>query len=217
MHTMTDLKQRRIPGLPMLLWLLLFSAALPYSASPALASDPICTNPVTAAENMICDDEYLQGLEFQINNVVYHWIAWRTGQLDEALQFRSANHHIAREECGGNFRCLESEMRGFLDEMHTYYLEDSDTIYTDYVGVPFAVFQSEASHGNDMLVWNDPQNFGWTERLCQLRCAAEDRCIAAAFDPMQAGDGKPGLCVLKHKVELPLQPWTSTGTFSLKR
>lgn len=185
--------------------------------SNALASDPICTNPVTAAEILVCDDEYLQGIEFQINNILFHHIAWRTGILDDQMQFRFANYQIEREQCGDNFRCVEGVMRSFLDEMHTYYFNNEDTIYGDDIPLPFIVFQSEASHGNDMLVWNDPRNFGWTEKLCQMRCSLEDECVAAAFDPMQWGDGKPGLCVLKNKAVFPLQSWTSTGTFWLKR
>ena len=138
------------------------------------ASDGVCANPESSAEIALCEDDYLMGLNLQIQVTLARFLDEPTDPLPEWLQMEYAHHMIAREECDGGFRCLESVLAEYLDQLNQAYLENEDTPLTAYQDVPFLLHQSQDSPGNDMMPWNDPRNFGWSQRLCQLRCASND-------------------------------------------
>lgn len=192
---------------------------LAFSNIGAKASDAVCANPQSVAEEAICDDSYLMGLSLQINNVLYNFIAWREpgGKLPEAQQIQLGHYWIGLEDCAGAFRCMESEMRNFLSSMEGFYLDDEDTILTSGRGVPFQLHQSQDSPGSDLLKWNDKRNFGWSQRLCQYRCAANDQCAVAGFDVLQIQHNLYGYCTMKSKVSLPLKSWTPSGVLLIKK
>ena len=181
------------------------------------ASDAICANPESLAEEALCDDEHLMGLNLQIQVTLARFLDDPSDPLPEWLQMEYAHHLIAREECEGGFRCMESVLVDYLDQLNQTYLENEDTPLTAYQDVEFLLYQSQDSPGNDLMPWNSPQNFGWSQRLCQLRCASRDECVAVGYDPMQQLDYVYGYCTMKRSVSLPLSNWTPQGVLLIKR
>ncbi|MEO1199537.1 MAG: hypothetical protein AAFX39_09935 [Pseudomonadota bacterium] len=181
------------------------------------ASDPVCANPMTVSEDAICEDRYLLGMDIEINLLLGRLTEGPEETLPEWLQMDYGHHLIGREDCEGGFRCLESVLSDYIDFLTSEYLTSSGTGLADYQHVSFVVHQSQDSPGNDLLPWDHPDNFGWTERLCQLRCAAAADCAASAFDPLQQVGGVPGYCTMKSVVNFPLGAWTDVGVFMVKQ
>ena len=188
-----------------------------FGAFEARASDAVCANPQGSFENQICEDKYLMGINLQINLLLTRFVDEPTDPLPDWLQMEYAHHMIEFEECGDNFRCLEGAMRTYLGYLTKQYLENEDTPLAAYQDVRFRLFQSQDSPGNDLMQWNHPNNFGWTEKLCQLRCASDDRCAAAGYDVMQQLNNVYGYCTMKSRVKTPLSNWTSLGVLLVKQ
>ena len=183
----------------------------------AQASDAVCANPQGSAETALCEDEYLMSINLQIQVTLARFLDDPNDPLPEWLQMEYAHHWIAMEECEGGFRCLESVLRGYLDQLNISYLENEDTPLVAYQDTPFLLYQSQDSPGNDMMPWNSPENFGWSQYLCQLRCASRDECVAVGYDPMQQLNNIYGYCTMKRSVKLPLSNWTPRGVLLIKR
>lgn len=199
----------------------LFSLALSaiwlMTPSAAPASDAICANPQGPIEVALCEDPHLMGINLQIQNVLVRFLDDPNDPLPEWLSMEYGHHMIAAEECEGAYRCLESVMVDFLDHLNQSYLEYNDTPLAGYEDVKFTLHQSQDSSGNDLMPWNDPRNFGWSQKLCQLRCANSEDCVAVGFDPLQQVNNVFGYCTMKSAVNYPLSGWTPEGVLLIKQ
>ncbi|MEM7440774.1 MAG: hypothetical protein AAF393_14330 [Pseudomonadota bacterium] len=200
--------------LVMCLALALSAALLP---QPAAASDAVCANPESSAEEALCDDPYLMGLNLQISAVLSRFVSNPADPLPEWLQVEYAHHWIAMDECDGSFRCVEAALVDYLDQINRTYLESFGSRLAPYQNTPFKLFQSQDSTGNDLMPWNNPLNFGWSQYLCQLRCAANSGCVAVGYNPLEQVDGVYGYCTMKHKVNTPLTNWADQGVLLIRQ
>jgi hypothetical protein len=187
-----------------------------FQSPSAMASDAVCANPQSSSEIALCEDPHLMGKNLQIQNVLRLFLDDPQDVFPEWLQMEYAHHLIARDECGESFRCLESVLVEYLDQLNRTYLERGENPLADYQDVRFSLHQSQDSPGNDILRWNNPRNFGWSQRLCQLRCAANAQCAGVGYDPMQQLDNVFGYCTMKHAVKRSLSNWTPQGVFLIK-
>ena len=185
-------------------------------ASPAIANE-MCRAPQTDAEKLVCEDDHLRGLDNQINVLLWRFRDYGDGEVPEAVQMEYGHHMIGREDCDASLRCVESEMVAYLQQLGSEYLDWEDNPLSDVPNIGFQLFQSQDSPGNDIAPISTDGNYGWTQDLCQRRCANDSLCIGVGYDPLQSRNGVAGYCTMKSQVTLPLKIWTNTGMFLLKQ
>jgi hypothetical protein len=179
------------------------------------ASDAVCVNP-EGPMIAICEDPKLMALNLQVNILHGRFLPQPNAELPEARQMELGHHHIALEECNGKFRCIEAQLTSFLDEWTNIYLRGAGKVFAAHQRVRFQPYSRRDSPGHDIVPSTSPRNYGWTERLCQLRCAIEKRCVAAGYDVMQQRNHVFGYCTLKRSATFPLKKWTEHGVFLFK-
>lgn len=86
-----------------------------------------------------------------------------------------------------------------------------------FKNVRFKVFQAKDSPGGDLAPSKSAQNFGWSKRLCQLRCAAEALCAGAGFDALQKSGNAYGYCTMKGQISRSLKNWRPLGDLLVKQ
>lgn len=188
-------------------------------AGPSLAAGPFedpCAAPVSEWEFAVCEDPHLLGLDLQLLNLLHIWGDAPGGEPSEANQVEYAHHLIAREGCGADYRCLEEEITNYVGYLTEQVLAAGGRHLAPFADVEFSLHQSADSPGADLIAWDSPENFGWTEELCRLRCAAEPRCVAAGFDPLAEARGVHGYCTMKGAVNRPLSDWTAEGVLLIR-
>ncbi|MEM8551190.1 MAG: hypothetical protein AAGF45_02340 [Pseudomonadota bacterium] len=179
------------------------------------ANDAACTAPATPTERAVCSDDYLRGLDAQITVVLSNFAFINGGEAPLGVDMESAHYMIAREECGESFRCVEAQLREHLTWIEDQYLSWQDTPLSAGLGTAITVVEAAASAGHDLIPSKDARNFGWTQRLCGLRCGADPACAGAHYVALAQQDGVYGYCTLKSRIVEPLQPWR--GVTLIKR
>lgn len=187
------------------------------SRQPARATFPGCARPAGKIEKLICADTYLVSLNLQIKTVLDRFRTGPKRELPEWLQMEYGHHMIAMEECNGKFRCYEQTLRDHIKQVNGNFLRRKARSLTKYTRVRFKLHQSLDSPGNDLIPSKSPRNFGWSQRLCQLRCAATARCAAVGYDPLQQRNNVYGYCTMKSRVTLPLRKWRQHGVLLVKQ
>lgn len=183
----------------------------------AHASDAICANPQGAMEKAFCEDPHLMGLNLQMNIMLNKFRSPANGELPDGLQREYAHHMIEFEECNGKYRCLASGLQRYTKQLEDRYMRGKGRWLAKHQRVRFSLHQSQDSPGRDMIPSKNPRNFGWTQRLCQLRCASQKRCIGVGYDPLQQNKNAFGYCTMKTAVTFPLKKWRPTGVFLFKQ
>jgi hypothetical protein len=178
---------------------------------------PVCTNPRDPIEKHVCADEHLISLSLQAEAVLNHFRTGKNRELPEWLQMEYAHQTIAMEECNGKFRYLESVLANTVQMAENHYFWWKAKSLARFKNVRFKVFQAKDSPGGDLAPSKSAQNFGWSKRLCQLRCAAEARCAGAGFDALQKSGNAYGYCTMKGQISRSLKNWRPLGVLLVKQ
>lgn len=128
-----------------------------------------------------------------------------------------AHQTIAMEECNGKFRYLESVLANTVQMAENHYFRWKAKSLARFKNVRFKVFQAKDSPGGDLAPSKSAQNFGWSKRLCQLRCAAEALCAGAGFDALQKSGNAYGYCTMKGQISRSLKNWRPLGDLLVKQ
>lgn len=189
------------------------------AARPRHASSrfPGCSNPQGTLDKTMCGDAYLTSLNLQVQSVLNRFRRGPQKELPEWLQMEYAHQLIALEECNGKFRCIEHGLKQYIDQVTGQFLKRKASSLAKFTRVKFKLHQSQDSPGRDLISSKSPRNFGWSQKLCQLRCAATARCAAAGYDPLQHRNGIYGYCTMKSAVSYPLSRWRQQGVLLVKR
>jgi len=177
---------------------------------------PVCTNPRDPIQKHVCKDNYLISLNLQSAAVLDHFRTGKDRELPEWLQMEYAHQLIALEECNGKFRCLESVLRNTIKMAENHFIRRKAKGLGRFSRTRFRLFQAKDSPGNDLIPSKSSRNFSWSQRLCQLRCAANSKCAGAGFDALQHNNGVYGYCTMKGRISQSLRNWRPLGVLLVK-